>query len=162
MKKFVVKFVFATCLLVSVSVYADAEPKVNQLDTKIKKEIVVYRSPTCGCCGKWIEHLKDNDFTVVDKITVDMRAIKDKYGIAQSLASCHTALVSGYIIEGHVPAEDINTMLSLKPNIKGLSVPGMVVGSPGMEMGERRDPYKVISFDGNGKLDEYRNYKEYK
>jgi len=161
MTKFASKFVLTVSLLVSVSVYADAELKVNQLGAKIKKEIIVYRSPTCGCCGKWIQHLKDNDFTVVDRVTVDVQTIKDKYGISPSLASCHTALVNGYIVEGHVPAEDINTMLSLKPSIKGISVPGMVTGSPGMEMGERKDPYKVISFDDNGKLGLYRDYKEY-
>jgi len=161
MTKLASKFALTVYLLASASAYADAGPKVNQVGAKIKKEIVVYRSPTCGCCGKWIQHLKNNDFTVVDKVTVDVQAIKDKYGISQSLASCHTALVNGYIVEGHVPAEDINTMLSLKPKIKGVSVPGMVTGSPGMEMGGRKDPYKVISFDDNGKLGLYRNYKEY-
>jgi len=161
MIKLASKFVLTVSLLVSASVYADAEPKVSQVGAKIKKEIVVYRSPTCGCCGKWIQHLKDNDFTVVDRVTVDVQTIKDKYGISQSLASCHTALVNGYIVEGHVPAEDINTMLSSKPSIKGISVPGMVTGSPGMEMGERKDPYKVISFDDNGKLGLYRDYREY-
>jgi len=161
MTKMLSKLVLTVCLFVSVSVSADAETKVSPASEKIKKEIVVYRSPTCGCCGKWIQHLKDNDFTVIDKITVDVQAIKDKYGIREPLASCHTALVNGYVVEGHVPAEDIDTMLNLKPNIKGLSVPGMVVGSPGMEMGKRKDPYKVISFDANGKLSLYRDYKEY-
>jgi len=161
MTKLLSKLVLTVCLLVSASVSADAETKVNPASEEIKKEIVVYRSPTCGCCGKWIQHLKDNDFTVIDKITVDVQAIKDKYGISRPLASCHTALVNGYVVEGHVPAGDIDTMLNLKPNIKGLSVPGMVVGSPGMEMDKRKDPYKVISFDANGKLSLYRDYKEY-
>jgi len=161
MKKLVAKFVLAVCLLVSASVCAEAKPKVNHVGGNKKKEIVVYRSPTCGCCGKWIQHLEGNGFTVVDKVTADVQVIKDKYGVSRSLASCHTAVVNGYIVEGHVPAEDINTMLRSKPRIKGLSVPGMVTGSPGMEMGERKDPYKVISFDDSGKLRLYKDYKEY-
>jgi len=159
MKKLVARVVLIICLLASASVYAEAKLKVKHADSKTKKEIIVYRSPTCGCCGKWIQHLKENDFTVVDKVTTEVQSIKDKYGVSRSLASCHTAVINGYVIEGHVPAEDIETVLTLKPNIKGLSVPGMVVGSPGMEMGERKDPYKVISFDNHGRLGLYRNYQ---
>lgn len=110
-------------------------------------EVTVYRSPTCGCCAKWIEHLKQNNFNVKDNITDEMDAIKAKYGVPKEMASCHTAIVDGYVVEGHVPAADIRKLLKTKPKVTGLAVPGMVTGSPGMEMGGRADPYDVMSFD---------------
>lgn len=110
-------------------------------------EIEVYRSPTCGCCGKWIEHLKKNSFVVKDYVTNDVDLIKNKYGVTDVMASCHTALVNGYVVEGHVPAADIMKMINDKPDIIGISVPGMPVGTPGMDMGGRKDPYQVVSFD---------------
>ncbi len=110
-------------------------------------EVVVYRSPSCGCCGKWIQHLKDNNFVVKDYVTNDVQLIKDKYGVTANMASCHTAIVDGYVVEGHVPADDIKKMINDKPDIIGISVPGMPVGTPGMEMGGRKDPYQVVSFD---------------
>ncbi|GAB4257424.1 MAG: DUF411 domain-containing protein [Methylomicrobium sp.] len=113
----------------------------------VDKEIVVYRSPTCGCCGKWIRHLQDEHFKVIDNVVNDMDSIKKKYGVPAELASCHTAIIGGYVIEGHVPAEDIDKLMSLKPDIMGIAVPGMPVGTPGMEMGGRKDSFKVIAFD---------------
>jgi len=110
-------------------------------------EIAVYRSPTCGCCGKWIQHLKKNNFVVKDYVTNDMDLIKRKYGVTDVMQSCHTALVNGYVVEGHVPAADILKMINDKPDIVGISVPGMPVGTPGMDMGGRKDPYQVVSFD---------------
>jgi len=124
-------------------------------------EIVVYRSPTCGCCGKWLEHLRHHHFNVVDHITDDMDGIKRQYGVPQNLASCHTAIVEGYVIEGHVPAADIQKLLAEKPPLKGLAVPGMVTGSPGMEMGERHDPFKVIGFEANGQYRIFNAYEQY-
>jgi hypothetical protein len=109
-----------------------------------------------------VKHLEHNGFKVIDKVTKDVQVIKDQYGINQALASCHTAIIDGRIVEGHVPANDIKTMLQVKKSkIKGLSVPGMVTGSPGMEMGGRKDPYHVVAFDNGGKLQAYRVYKEY-
>lgn len=110
-------------------------------------DITVYRSPTCSCCGKWIQHMKQNNFNVQDIVTDDMQAIKDKYGVPKEMASCHTALVDGYVVEGHVPADDIKKLLTSKPKVVGLAVPGMVTGSPGMEMGGAKPPYDVMSFD---------------
>ena len=124
-------------------------------------DIVVYRSPTCGCCGKWLEHLKKHDFNVTDHVTEDVQSIKDKYGVTAALASCHTAIVGGYIVEGHVPAGDIKSMLKNKPDIKGLAVPGMDAGTPGMEMGDRKSPFKVIAFDKQGQLTIYKSYDKY-
>jgi len=128
-------------------------------DTKM--DIVVYRSPTCGCCGEWLAHLKKHDFNVIDNVVEDVQSVKAKYGVSPALASCHTAIINGYIVEGHVPASDIKSMLKNKENIKGLAVPGMVAGSPGMEMGNRKAPFKVIAFDKGGQLKTYNTYDKY-
>lgn len=122
-------------------------------------EIEVYRSPSCGCCGKWIGHLKNNGFVVKDHVTNDVQAIKNKYGVSDNMASCHTALVNGYVVEGHVPALDIKKMLKIKPAVIGVSVPGMPVGTPGMEMGARKDPYQVVSFDKENNYQIFNSYK---
>lgn len=116
----------------------------------IADEMTVYRSPTCGCCGKWLDHIKQNHFTVKDIVTNDMQAIKQRYGVSAELASCHTAVIGGYVIEGHVPAEDIIKLLQTKPDVVGIAVPGMPVGTPGMEMGARKDDYDVVSFGRDG------------
>jgi hypothetical protein len=122
--------------------------------------ITVYRSPTCGCCGKWIEHLKQNNFNVKDIVSDDMDAIKAKHGVPKEMASCHTAIVDGYVVEGHVPASDIMKLLKTKPKLTGLAVPGMVTGSPGMEMGGRVDPYDVISFDKENRFQVFNHYPD--
>ncbi|NJL45097.1 MAG: DUF411 domain-containing protein [Leptolyngbyaceae cyanobacterium SM2_3_12] len=106
----------------------------------------VFRSPTCGCCGKWLEKMEAAGFQVQDNITKDMTAIKQRYGVPEDLASCHTAIASGYVIEGHVPATDIQRLLAEKPPVVGITAPGMPTGSPGMEVGNRVDPYTVFSF----------------
>ena len=126
-----------------------------------KMDIVVYRSPTCGCCSKWLAHLKKHDFNVIDNVVDDMQGIKAKYGVTPALASCHTAMINGYVIEGHVPASDIKSMLKNKEDIKGLAVPGMVVGSPGMEVGGQKAPFKVIAFDKEGQMKSYKAYDKY-
>ena len=112
-------------------------------------EITVYKSPTCGCCSKWVDHLTASGFKVISHDTNGMQAVKTKLGVPDAMASCHTAVVNGYVIEGHVPAADIQRLLRDKPKVAGLAVPGMVAGSPGME-GGRSDPYNVIAF-GDGK-----------
>jgi hypothetical protein len=120
--------------------------------------ITVYRSPTCGCCGKWIDHLKENNFDVKDIVSDEMDAIKARHGIPKEMASCHTAIVDGYVVEGHVPASDITNMLKTRPKVAGLAVPGMVTGSPGMEMGGRVDPYDVMSFDKENHFQIFHRY----
>ncbi len=112
-------------------------------------EMTVYKSPTCGCCNAWIDHLEENGFRVIKKDLHDTRPIKTAHGVEPRLASCHTALVEGYVVEGHVPAADIRRLLAERPAVKGLTVPGMPMGSPGME-GPRKDPYNVLTFDGQG------------
>ena len=125
-------------------------------------DITVYRSASCSCCGKWLEHLKANNFNVKDMAMEDVLPIKQKQGITDKLASCHTALVGDYVIEGHVPANDIMKLLKSKPKVIGLAVPGMVNGSPGMEMGEHKNAYVVVSFDKDQKMAVFSSYPESK
>lgn len=110
-------------------------------------EMTVYHSPTCQCCSKWIEHAKQSGFKIKDIVTDEMSEIKSKLGLPQNLASCHTVEVAGYVVEGHVPADDVKKLLNDKPKVAGISAPGMPMGSPGMEMGGRKDHYQVVSFD---------------
>ena len=118
------------------------------------EDILVYKSPTCGCCKKWVKHLENNGFNVKTKDIRDMSSVKNKFGVKKQFQSCHTAKIGNYFIEGHVSASDIKKLLKDKPNIKGLSVPGMPMGSPGME-GHRKDKYDVIAIDKNNKATVY-------
>lgn len=108
--------------------------------------VTVYKSPTCGCCGAWVDHLRENGFAVEVIEQLDVSPEKRRFGVPERLYSCHTARVGGYTIEGHVPADDIKRLLIERPALAGLSVPGMPHGSPGMETG-RVDSYAVIGFD---------------
>lgn len=111
--------------------------------------VTVYKSPTCGCCKKWVTHMQEAGFTVVSIDTDDMNAVKQKHGITGNLGSCHTATVGGYVVEGHVPAADVKRLLAERPSIAGLAVPGMPMGSPGME-GVFNEKYDVVAFDRSG------------
>jgi hypothetical protein len=122
-------------------------------------DIVVYRSPSCECCGRWLEHLRQNNFNGQDIVTNDVEAIKRKYGVSETMASCHTAIVDGYVIEGHVPANDIMMLLKTKPKIAGIAVPGMPSGTPGMEMGGKKDAYDVMSFDKENHTGVFHHYE---
>ncbi len=104
--------------------------------------VKVYKSASCLCCGKWVEHMRDAGFSVETHNRNDMQSIKSRFGISPQQGSCHTALIDGYLIEGHVPATDVLRLLDEKPDVRGLTVPGMVMGSPGME-GPRSDHYTV-------------------
>ena len=117
-------------------------------------EITVYKTPTCGCCTAWVDHLKKSGFAVTAKDVPDLTSLKKHYGVTGDLASCHTAFVGGYVVEGHVPADVIARLLKEKPKVKGLAVPGMPMGSPGME-GPRSEPYDVVAFDSTGKKSVY-------
>lgn len=111
--------------------------------------VTVYKSPTCGCCTAWVDHLRQSGFRVVAIDTTDVEAVKRRYGVASEHAACHTAVVGGYVVEGHVPAEDIRRLLAQRPPITGLAVPGMPVGSPGME-GAYKQAYEVLAFRRGG------------
>jgi hypothetical protein len=116
--------------------------------------VTVYKSPTCGCCGKWVELMRAAGFDVTVSDMPDIAPMKDKQGVPTALRSCHTALVGGYAIEGHVPVDLIKKLLKEKPNAAGLAVPGMPMGSPGME-GDTKDTYNVVLFDKTGKTSVY-------
>lgn len=122
-------------------------------------EIIVYKSRTCRCCGAWIRHLRQEGFRVQAKNEQNMSQIKSQYGIKGPLQSCHTAVIDGYVIEGHVPASDIKRLLSEKPVVAGLTAPGMPEKSPGMQPdGLPPKDYDVLSFDDQGKVRLFQRY----
>jgi len=125
--------------------------------TATAKEVVVYKNPSCGCCSKWANQMSAAGFTVTVNAVNNMNVIKEKYGTPWQLESCHTALIDGYVIEGHVPLREIKRLLAERPEAIGLAVPGMPAGSPGME-GRYSDPYKVILFEANGSTAVYASY----
>lgn len=116
--------------------------------------VTVYKDPNCGCCNNWVEHLKEHGFAVETVDMADLSLLKQKHGIRAELQSCHTALVGDYAIEGHVPADLIRKLLKEKPAVAGLAVPGMPIGSPGME-GAISERYAVLTFDKTGKTAVY-------
>ena len=117
-----------------------------------KTAVEVFKSPTCGCCSKWVEHLQTAGFTVKTTNVDDIYEVKTKYRVPGAVESCHTALVGGYVIEGHVPAADVRRLLEERPAVAGIGVRGMPIGSPGMEVeGVKPQPYTVLAFDKQGK-----------
>lgn len=114
-------------------------------------QLTVHKSPYCGCCAKWIEHVQKQGFTVKVVETEDMASVKKRLGVPDKMASCHTTQAGGYFIEGHVPAADIKRLLAQKPRAAGIAVPGMPAGSPGMDMGGQRQPYATILVQRDGK-----------
>ena len=116
--------------------------------------IAVYKSPSCGCCAKWVDHLKTSGFQVTVHDQDDLTETRATLGVPRALGSCHTAVVGSYVIEGHVPADLIQRILKERPAVRGLAVPGMPAGSPGME-GGRQDRYEVLTFQRDGKTAVY-------
>jgi hypothetical protein len=117
-----------------------------------KPSVAVFKSPTCGCCAKWNEHMSAAGYTVNSSDRTDMNAVKDEHRIPAALRSCHTALVAGYVVEGHVPADVVAKLLAEKPaGVVGIAVPGMPAGSPGMESPDGfKTPYQVLAFTKDG------------
>lgn len=134
-------FSAAVLLIPPALAHTDAGPK--------PVEMTVYKDANCGCCKAWIEHLRKHGFKVTAHDTRDMNAVKQNFGVKADLQSCHTGIVNGYVVEGHVPAADIKRLLKERPKIAGLAVPGMPMGSPGME-GPTVEKYSVIAFDKAG------------
>lgn len=126
----------------------DASSALAELPPEAR-EVTVYKTPSCGCCSLWAEHLAEAGFRVRVEERVELIPVKREHGVPLDLASCHTAVVDGYVLEGHVPAADVTRLLSERPDVEGLAVPGMPMGSPGME-GPRKDDYEVIAFDADG------------
>lgn len=122
------------------------------------EEVVMYKDPNCGCCTKWADHLRENGFQVREIDSADMRMIKAEAGLPAPLASCHTATVEGYVVEGHVPASSLRRLLDERPPLAGIAVPGMPLGSPGMEGPYPADRYDVIGFDRQGRTEVFSSY----
>ena len=112
----------------------------------------VYKSPSCSCCGAWVSHMHSAGFRGIVRDVPDLHPVKKKLGVAPDLWACHTAVIDGYVIEGHVPAREVIRLLNDRPKAIGLAVPGMPIGSPGMEQGDRRDPFQVILFSSTDRL----------
>jgi hypothetical protein len=122
------------------------------------KVVQVFKSPTCGCCSAWVAHMKSAGF-VVKVAEVHQTAIERKrLGMPERFGSCHTATVDGYVLEGHVPAVEVKRLLAARPKVIGLAVPSMPPGSPGMEIGGRKDPYDVLLIDPAGQASVYASY----
>lgn len=119
--------------------------------------IDVYKSATCGCCEEWVKHLRQNGLTVNPRNVANPSDYREKFGIPQALGSCHTGMVDGYALEGHVPASEIKRLLAERPKAIGLAVPAMPLGSPGME-GARVDAYDVFLVQADGRRSVYRHY----
>lgn len=134
-------------LLVVGFVFAGLVP-VAHADEVTRPTVTVYKSPYCGCCAKWVEHMRRSGFPVIVEDVSDISAVKLIAGIPGDLEACHTASVAGYVVEGHVPANDVDRLLAQRPTGTGLAVPGMPAGSPGMEQGGRSDAFDVVLFSG--------------
>ena len=148
--------------ILSIGVFSILALAVVFIPSKTKADnalptITVYKSPTCGCCSKWVKHLESNGFTVDAKNTNNLSTIKQQLGIDPQVQSCHTAKIGDYVVEGHVPASDIKKMLTDKPDILGLAVPGMPMGSPGME-GSRKVNYNVLAIKSGSSPSVYNSH----
>ena len=139
---------FRLLLLASISVSLSFTARAEQTAPSIE----VWKSATCQCCGNWVKHLEANGFAVKVNATepAALAALKREAGIGDKLASCHTAKIDGYVIEGHVPATDIKRLVDEHPDAAGLAVPGMPLGSPGMEQGDTTEPYDVLLIKKDG------------
>lgn len=152
---------FLSALLGLVAFSASAQGQWDNAQQAVDKPVTmtVYRDPDCQCCHKWIQHLEQHNITVFDKLTRNMADIKQQANIPSPMRSCHTAQVGDYVIEGHVPAQDILKLLQDKPDIAGLAVPNMPVGTPGMEMGMRKDNFVVFQFNKAGQISVFDKYQ---
>ena len=155
----IIKFLSKLLLVFSVSLGA---LELQNKTVANKVSLLVHKTPTCGCCKEWIKHLERNGFTPATKDHQSMQEIKEKYNIKPEYRSCHTAVSEdGYIFEGHIPSKYITQFLSEKnPDAIGLSVPGMPLGSPGMEVGNRFTPYDVLILFRDGTSEVYAEIKQ--
>jgi hypothetical protein len=113
-------------------------------------QLTIFKSPYCGCCGAWVEHIKGSGIKAAVNEMEDVTPVARKLGVPDAMRSCHTAMIDGYFVEGHVPAADIRKLLRERPKARGIAVPGMPIGSPGMEQGDRRDDYETLLVLSNG------------
>jgi len=135
-------------LILPIMLFSNA---TNAQETAVSDEkpiIKLYKSATCGCCGGWADRAREAGFKVEAIDTENMETIKKLAAVPEHLVSCHTAIVAGYVVEGHVPLSAVEKLLETRPQIKGISVPGMPMGSPGMEFGDEKEAFDVITFGG--------------
>ncbi|MEI9814870.1 MAG: DUF411 domain-containing protein [Acidobacteriota bacterium] len=142
----------ATTAVLALSIMAVSSPSQPPAD-----RVTVYKDRSCSCCKNWIAHLQANGFKVDVREVDATKPYQQQYHVPSNLTSCHTAVVNGYTVEGHVPAREIKKLLSEKPKVRGLTVPGMPIGSPGMEGGKRQS-FAVLTFTDAGQTSVYANY----
>jgi hypothetical protein len=138
----------ATAVMVGAPLLVGA---AQQRGTQALPAVTVYKDPNCGCCSLWITHMERAGFRVTATNTANMPALRAKLGVPGPVQSCHTAVVDGFVVEGHVPADDVKRLLASRPKVKGVAVPGMPLGSPGMEQGNVKHQYSVLTFDDAGR-----------
>ena len=144
----------APALAASGNVAASTNESAAPTDGNALPTALVYKTPTCGCCNLWVDHLREAGFEVDARNLNDLIPVKIDAGVPPRMSSCHTALIDGYVVEGHIPAEHVKRLLDERPDIVGIAVPGMPIGSPGMEgIGAR--PYQVLSWDREGNVEVY-------
>ncbi len=149
-------FAAETTANTTINTTADITTAENEPTANIQATMIVYKSPQCGCCGEWVSHMEEAGFNAETNHPQDLNTLKASLGIPPRLQSCHTAVSGDYVFEGHIPATIIQRFLSAPPpGAIGLAVPGMPLGSPGMEMGDRRDPYDVLLLLNDGSTSVY-------
>ena len=152
-------FLVTACSQAVTTESAHAAPPRKAAEATTPK-IIVHRDAYCGCCHLWVEHLRKEGFTVDDRVEDAMSPVKERLGILSEHASCHTAEIEGYVVEGHVPASDIRRLLRERPAIRGLVLPGMPLGSPGMEVdGVDASPYTVLALGKDGSTKPYTEHR---
>lgn len=139
-------YIILVFLTVPLMAYGQQETPSVEADSK---EITIYKKPNCHCCAKWVSYLEENGFTANASTSDTLDAVKEHYLVPEELESCHTAIIDGYVVEGHVPAESINKLLEARPDVQGIAVPGMSAGTPGMGSVEGV-PFEVYLFDEEG------------
>lgn len=145
---------FSALLILLVAPLALSAQTTKRPAAKAPTEAAVYLTPTCGCCGKWVEHLTAAGFSVKRTVTPELDAVPARQRVPPSLRSCHTAVVGRYLVEGHVPADVVQRLLRERPDVEGIAVPGMPIGSPGME-GPTPQPYAIVAFRKDGSVYEF-------
>jgi hypothetical protein len=147
-------FIWAAFCLPTLGKFASADANLPKL--------IVFKSPTCGCCTAWIEHIEKSGFSVESQNITQRRLsdLKRRTGISSELTACHTAFINSYFIEGHVPAEDIKSLIFQRPDALGLAVPGMPRGSPGMEMGDKKDPFDTLLVKRDGSSEVFSSHSD--
>lgn len=162
-------FALLLTILISLNGCAQARRTVKENDeaaftqeriaTPTPITMTVYKSPTCGCCGKWVDLMRNAGFEITVDNYADLSMVKAQHGVTEQLQSCHTALVGDYVIEGHMPVDAIERLLAEQPDVMGLAVPGMPIGSPGMEVeGRANAPFDVLRFDASGQAEVFASY----